>query len=69
MIKEVDKIQCDRCKILFDDFIEIQEFLNIDFIGGYGSIFGDGSHVECDICQTCLQHLLGKALRVEQVVK
>ena len=49
--------QCDFCKKVFndnDDF-KAQEFLHIDFTGGYGSRkFGDQTRVQCDICEDCL---------------
>jgi len=54
------KIQCDFCKKEFgkDDWIETQEFHHVDFVGGYGSVFGDGNHIQCDICQRCLLTLI-----------
>lgn len=58
-------IQCDLCGCSYregrtpqEDF-EIQEFHKIDFVGGYGSVFGDGTRVKLDICQTCLRGLIG----------
>ncbi len=56
-------ISCDKCQKSFTegttegDF-EIQEFLKIDYIGGYTSIFGDGEHVKLDICQYCLHDMV-----------
>ena len=61
-------IQCDVCKKTFDvdkDILEKQEFHEICFIGGYGSIFGDGAKIRCDICQKCLKEKLGEYLRYE----
>jgi len=60
--KELDSVTCDRCgkKITEDDFVEWQELYSIDFIGGYGSVFGDGSRVSCDLCQKCLYELIGE---------
>ena len=57
-------IQCDLCGDTYkedhdDDIFEIQEFLKIDFIGSYRSIFGDGTHVKLNICQHCLHGLIG----------
>lgn len=56
---------CDKCgkEYLCDggsemDILEIEEFLHIDFIGGYGSVFGDGSRVSADICQHCLREMI-----------
>jgi len=46
-------IICDVCKKEFDydkNIIDIQEFHHIRLHGGYGSVFGDGAKIECDIC-------------------
>lgn len=59
--EEVVSVICDRCKGEFED--EIQEFHHIRFTGGYGSVFGDGSRVECDLCQRCLKELVGEFCR------
>ena len=63
--RHVTKVICDRCWIEHTDTFEIEEFLYLDFIGGYGSIFGDGSKVECDLCQNCVKELLGKHLKIK----
>ena len=58
-------IICDVCKKKYnyeDDAMEVQEFLHICFQGGYGSIFGDGANIKCDICQHCVKEKLGKFL-------
>lgn len=52
------KMICDICKKEYADEMEIQEFVCIDFVGGYKSVFGDGNHVKCDICQYCLKKLI-----------
>jgi len=67
VVEVTDNIECDVCHKIFDpklDIFETQEFLYIDFRGGYGSVFGDENKVECDICQRCLKELLGKYLRI-----
>lgn len=56
----LDKIVCDRCKKEIIDEFEQDEIHNIDFVGGYNSIFGDGNRVRCDICQNCLHDLIGE---------
>lgn len=57
---------CDCCeKRLSVKDIECQETLSIDHIGGYSSIFGDGSRVQCDLCQECVKQLLGDYLRID----
>ena len=51
---------CDRCKKEVTDDMERQETYRIRFNGGYGSVFGDGSQVDCDLCQQCLYELIGE---------
>ena len=63
-------IQCDICgnRFSYDDkrgMLEIQELHFIRFRGRYGSVFGDDSLIECDICQHCLYKLIGKHCRVD----
>ena len=53
------------CLLADEGVMEAQEFINIRFEGGYGSVFGDESKVECDLCQHCLKEHLGKYLRVD----
>lgn len=63
----VETITCDCCKQEFDtkkDFLEIQEMHHISFVGGFGSVFGDNNEVKCDLCQKCLDKLVGKYLRI-----
>jgi hypothetical protein len=61
---------CDKCKLKASskckDFSEFQEFYHFDFRGGYGSIFGDGNKITCDLCQYCLKELLGQYFRIEE---
>jgi len=58
-------VGCDNCKkmISTDDLFEIQEMHHIDFVGGYGSVFGDGNHIELDLCQQCLYNMLEPILK------
>lgn len=68
----VTAIICDVCKKEFNmetDLTEIQEFHNIYFTGGYGSVFGDGCEFELDICQHCLKQILGKYFRQINVIE
>jgi hypothetical protein len=57
---ELESIICDKCNKEYDsdNTPEIQEFLHIDFTGGYGSVFGDGTSIEYDICQHCLLEII-----------
>lgn len=57
--------KCDVCGMdLLNDDMEAQEALSYTNIGGYSSIFGDGSEIQLDICQYCLQDKLGQYLRI-----
>jgi antirestriction protein len=71
--------ECDVCHELYSDCTvmdkqewkkgeqwEYQEFYHIDFYGGFGSVFGDESHVQCDICQNCLKDMIGKYCRINE---
>ena len=64
--RKVESYICDKCKKVFDieDYLEIQEFHMISFIGGYGSVFGDGSEVSCEICQYCLKDMIKDIVRI-----
>jgi hypothetical protein len=62
------KYRCDICGKEFENIkkniIQIQEMYQIKFTGGYGSIFGDGNEIECDICQECLMNMIKGKYRV-----
>ena len=67
--QEIVSVKCDVCGGEYDkgqDALEIQEFHHIRFCGGYASVFGDGTKVECDICQYCMHKFLGDSYRCEQ---
>lgn len=76
VIKEVEiitDIECDKCHKVYcntdnctTDIFEIQEFHHINFFGGYGSIFGDGNHIECDLCQYCLKEIFGQYCKITE---
>lgn len=62
-------LTCDRCNRLLQKNEcdgEWDEHLAIAFHGGYFSVFGDGSLVECCLCQHCVKELLGPFLRVRE---
>ena len=70
----VEAVVCDRCKKRYhnhdsDCHDEIQEFVHINAVGGYGSVFGDGHHIQCELCQTCVKELLGPYLRISAQVE
>jgi hypothetical protein len=60
---------CDRCGKAMEQGVaetEWQERFIISFKAGFGSIFGDGNLIECDLCQGCVQSAIGKWLRITQ---
>jgi hypothetical protein len=60
-VQEPASIICDRCGRRAEsdsDHFEYQEFLTIDNIGGYGSVIGDGTRLQLDLCQHCVKELL-----------
>lgn len=59
------QIRCDRCGLLAArGEVDFHEMTCIDAKAGEGSIFGDGSTVQVDLCQHCLKFTLGRWLRV-----
>ena len=60
-------VKCDKCKKEYNDIMEIQEFIKVRFVGGYSSIFGDGTRVMADICQYCLKEMLDDNYRTEEI--
>jgi len=67
-IKIVDSVRCDRCGREDSDQMEMQEYLTVDFIGGYNSVFGDMEKYTGDFCQRCVKTMMGDYLtKVEEV--
>jgi hypothetical protein len=68
-IQEISAYVCDRCgrESKIDD-PEAAEFTCIEFVGGYQSIFGDGTRVSADICQHCLKETLGAWIKVSNML-
>ena len=67
-IKVPSIISCDKCGKDFDlrtesGASEMREFHQINFWGGFGSVFGDETHVEADICQRCLHDMIKGFMR------
>ena len=58
-VREFVSVTCDRCYREFSDPMDLQEFHQVNFTGGYSSVFGDMTKVTCDLCQTCLKTLIG----------
>lgn len=71
MVQEISGYVCDRCgrEAAADDTkeLEAEEFVSIERVGGYSSIFGDGNLISVDICQHCLKDVLGEWLRIGNV--
>lgn len=65
-VARITAFTCDRCSkyIPDNDCYEFQEAHHISFVGGYGSVFGDGVKVECDLCQKCMKELIGGISRI-----
>ena len=59
-------VTCSACGETYTDILELQEFYEVAFFGGYASVFGDGAHVYGDFCQACINRLLGEYLEVTQ---
>lgn len=63
-------MRCDRCGFesrasfgLSAEF-EIQEFLMLNFVAGYGATaFLDGDRYQSDLCQVCVKAVIGPYLR------
>lgn len=73
MVQEIYGYVCDRCgrEAAAGDTneLEAEEFVSIERVGGYSSIFGDGNLISVDICQHCLKDVLGEWLRIGNVNK
>ncbi|EJD6412119.1 hypothetical protein I5F07_19920 [Proteus vulgaris] len=58
---------CDRCNCHAEkDDSEFNEFLSIDRLAGFGSVFGDGNRLTLDLCQHCVKSLLNPWLSVSE---
>lgn len=64
-VDRISVIVCDRCQrrtqVGTPDF---EAVTRIEHPCGYGSVWQDGAHVAADICEQCLQHLIGDFCRV-----
>lgn len=63
--KQTTSIECDKCKKMYDNIMDMQEFIHIGFTGGYGSVWGDGNTVEVDLCQNCGLEIFDKIARIK----
>jgi len=62
IINQVVGFKCDKCNTSFtsEDFVEMQECVSINIMGGWGSVFGDGSDLSATFCQNCAKELFGE---------
>lgn len=73
--KHVDQVVgfvCNNCQITHRedvDYTEIVEMVHINFVGGYGSVWGDGNTVDITLCQHCCHKLLGSIAEVTDDVR
>ena len=68
-IQEPDAIICDRCGRRAESDMnrfEFEEYLSIDQVCGYGSIIGDGTRLQLDLCQHCVKELLSPFARLTE---
>ncbi|NKI16739.1 hypothetical protein HCU74_04805 [Spongiibacter sp. KMU-166] len=65
-VNELAGITCDVCLAYFDAPLDMQNCVQLNETESYGSIFGDGASIECNICPHCLKDKLGQWLRVTQ---
>ncbi|ENZ77882.1 MULTISPECIES: hypothetical protein [Ralstonia] len=65
-ISEVVASTCNRCQrhLSADEPGEWQERLSFDHSCGFDSVFGDGNTISLDLCQHCVQEVLGEWLRI-----
>jgi hypothetical protein len=56
--KRIVSITCDICGKTYDTDMETQEFHFVQLTGGFGSVFGDETTIECDVCQYCLYEMI-----------
>ncbi len=62
-------VTCDDCKKEFDcetDVFEVQEFVSLSFMAGFGSVFGDTNQVSMDLCQHCFKERCGDVVQIEE---
>lgn len=68
MTRTTPPAACDRCSRDLDperNVFEAQEALQINFLTGYASVFGDCNRIAGLFCQHCVQDLLGSYLQIE----
>jgi hypothetical protein len=69
-VEEPATIKCDRCGHCTENTptsFEFGEYISIDHTCGYGSIIGDGTRLQIDLCQQCIKELLLPFAQVQPV--
>lgn len=57
-VSRVVGVACDCCNVEVRDAIELRKVVHIRLHAGFGSAWGDGNHVEADLCDACGHKLL-----------
>jgi hypothetical protein len=52
--------RCGRHSEMTVNSEEFYEFLSVDRLAGYGSVFGDSNRLKLDLCQHCTRDVLGQ---------
>ena len=63
-VETVVSVTCDKCHNEIEES-DFDDMINVEFIGGYSSIFGDGVKVSVDLCQRCFKALVGPYCQVK----
>ena len=67
-IKSLSGKTCDRCDRSAElDDAEFQEFLSINRVVGFGSVFGDGELIQLDLCQHCVKDVLFQWVKLDKI--
>lgn len=67
---ELESVECDRCgDVLSEDDYWCcgVPYFELTYVGGYNSDYpGDLHQVECDLCEQCLEELVGEFARIDK---
>ena len=59
--RQIVEWTCSICgRDFMADELEAQEAFGFGQVGGYSSVFGDGSEIYIDLCQHCFKERLGE---------
>lgn len=65
LVQVCRSIQCDRCKRVDDEIMQMQEYFCFSQDVGYAGVLGDGNRVRLDLCQRCFRDLFKGIYRIE----